>query len=71
MTPEKKELIRFGKAVRAQRQLLRFKQYEVAGMVGIDPRTLANIEWARHWPSLPVYVKLVAALQLPKPALFL
>jgi len=64
------DLVHFGKAVRERRQFLRMRQKEVAGMIDIDPRTLANIEWARHWPSLPVYVKLCKALQLPAPTLF-
>lgn len=65
--PDKKELERFSKAVRAQRQLLRYKQKDIAQMVGINARTQANVENARHYPSMPVYFKLCAVLQLPKP----
>lgn len=62
---DKKALVAFGKLVRRRRQFLRFKQKEIAQKVGINARTQANIEWARHWPSLPVYFKLCAALEMP------
>lgn len=64
---ERKALVRFGRALRAQRKMKRYKQKDLAALVGINARTQANIEWARHWPSLPVYFKLCEVLEMPQP----
>lgn len=58
----------FGKAIRRQREFLRYKQKEIAEMVGINARTQGNIERGRHWPSLTVYFKLCSTLQVAKPS---
>lgn len=65
----KKELRKFGEAVREKRAELRVSQVDLARLVGISNKTLFNIEAGNNWPSLPVYAALCRHLALPTPPL--
>ncbi len=47
----------------------RLSQVEFARTLGVSNKTLDNIEAARNWPSMPVYIKLCRALGVGTPPL--
>lgn len=56
----------FGGNLRLLRQHRGMSRTELGKAVGIDYKTVANIEAARYWPSMPVYISLCRALRLGK-----
>lgn len=60
----KSGLPEFAKALRARRKLCGFNQTKLSYEVGVSMKTLNNLEYARNWPSLPLYFALVRALKL-------
>lgn len=55
----------FGADMKEARKALGLSQRELAEMVGIDPRYLANIENSGSIPSLPVFFSIITILKLP------
>ena len=54
-----------GSDIKAARNAMSLTRRELAEMVGIDPRYLANIENMGSLPSLPVFYELVRICKLP------
>lgn len=54
-----------GADIKAARNAMRLTRKDLAEMVGIDPRYLANIENSGSLPSLPVFYELVRVCRLP------
>jgi len=54
----------FGKDVKAAREAMKETQKNLAGVIGIDPRYLANIENSGALPSLPIFYELVKHCKL-------
>ena len=62
---EKESFSSLGDDIKAARQVLNISRRELAEMVNIDPRYLANIENSGSLPSLPVFYQLVKICKLP------
>ncbi len=62
---EKESFASLGDDIKAARQVLNLSRRELAEMVNIDPRYLANIENSGSLPSLPVFYQLVKICKLP------
>ncbi len=58
------EMAGLGTAIRERRLQLGLSQKEFAGRIGIPTSTMNNIEVARNWPSLPVYITICRALRM-------
>lgn len=54
-----------GNDIKAARNAMHLTRKDLAEMVGIDPRYLANIENSGSMPSLPVFYELVKICRLP------
>jgi transcriptional regulator with XRE-family HTH domain len=54
----------FGKAIKAARNKEGMTRDQAAGIIGIDPRYLTNIENKGQHPSLQVFYKLVTLFRL-------
>ncbi len=65
----KDELKTFGEEIRRRRELRTLSQTALAHLVNISYKQLNNIECARNWPSMPVYLTLCKVLDAPKPSL--
>jgi transcriptional regulator with XRE-family HTH domain len=57
-----KDLKTFGKEVRRLRLAAGLSQIALAEKIGCSNKQLDNIEWARCWPSMKVYISLCRAL---------
>ena len=57
--------IGFGADVKDARKALGYTQKSLAGVIGIDPRYLANIENSGALPSLPIFYELIKLCKLP------
>jgi len=55
----------FGADVKDARKALGYTQKSLAGVIGIDPRYLANIENSGALPSLPIFYELIKLCNLP------
>jgi len=55
----------FGADVKDARKALGYSQKSLAGIIGIDPRYLANIENSGALPSLPIFYELIKLCKLP------
>ena len=62
---ERESFTSLGTDIKAARQALNLSRRELAEMVNIDPRYLANIENSGSLPSLPVFYQLVKICKLP------
>lgn len=62
---QKESFASLGDDIKAARQALNLSRRELAEMVNIDPRYLANIENSGSLPSLPVFYQLVKICKLP------
>ena len=60
-----------GSDIKAARNAMSLTRRDLAEMVGIDPRYLANIENMGSLPSLPVFYELVRICKLPLERYFL
>ena len=58
-------LVGLGTDIKAARNAMNLTRQDLAEMVGIDPRYLANIENSGSMPSLPVFYELVRICKLP------
>jgi transcriptional regulator with XRE-family HTH domain len=56
---------RFGADMKQARKALGLSQRELAEMVQIDPRYLANIENSGSIPSLPIFYEIITICKLP------
>lgn len=56
---------RFGADIKEARQAMGLSRRELAELVNIDPRYLANIENSGSLPSLPIFYELVTICKLP------
>lgn len=65
----KKEMAKFGAAVRARREELKIGLRALARKSGISYGMVCHIEKGENYPSLQVYLKLCKALDCPKPPL--
>ena len=54
-----------GADIKAARKALKLSRKDLAEMIGIDPRYLANIENSGSMPSLPIFYDLVRICKLP------
>lgn len=63
----RRELARFGKAVRFARNSGGCSQSVLAAQVGISTKQLSNIECANNWPAMPVALKLCRLLNIELP----
>lgn len=54
-----------GSDIKTARNTMHLTRKDLAEMVGIDPRYLANIENSGSMPSLPVFYELVTICKLP------
>lgn len=54
-----------GEDIKAARDAMKLSRKDLAEMVGIDPRYLANIENSGSLPSLPIFYELVKICKLP------
>lgn len=54
-----------GADIKAARQAMKLSRKDLAEMVDIDPRYLANIENSGSMPSLPIFYELVTICKLP------
>ena len=62
---ERESFANLGDDIKAARQALNLSRRELAEMVNIAPRNLANIENSGSLPSLPVFYQLVKICKLP------
>jgi transcriptional regulator with XRE-family HTH domain len=66
--PKKRSIINFaslGNDIKEARKAMNLSRKELAVMVSIDPRYLANIENSGSLPSLPVFYELMKICRLP------
>ena len=56
---------RFGADVKAARAAMKLTRSQLAEMVHIEPRYLANIENSGRIPSIPIFRDIVVACKLP------
>jgi transcriptional regulator with XRE-family HTH domain len=56
---------KFGADMKEARKALGLSQRQLAEMVGIDPRYLANIENSGSIPSLPIFYEIITICKLP------
>lgn len=61
----------FGKRVKYYRQQLGYSQLQLAEKANITPQTLSGIETGYAFPSYPVFMRLVDALNVPIIKLFI
>jgi transcriptional regulator with XRE-family HTH domain len=54
--------LKIGKLVRDRRQALKMSQTELARQTGVSDRQIGNIEWARNFPSMSVYIVICRVL---------
>lgn len=54
-----------GNDIKLARNAMNLSRKDLAEMVGIDPRYLANIENSGSMPSLPIFYELVRICKLP------
>ena len=62
---EQKAFAPFGNDVKEARKALGVSRRQLAEMINIDPRYLANIENSGNLPSLPVFYEIIAICKLP------
>lgn len=62
---EKEGFAGLGEDIKAARKVMGISRRQLAEMVNIDPRYLANIENSGSLPSLPVFFQLVQICRLP------
>jgi len=65
MSNEYPNFAAFGSDIKEARKVLNLSRKNLAEMVNIDPRYLANIENSGSLPSLPVFYELVNICKLP------
>lgn len=63
-TPDFKKRAHFGRKLRAARRRSALSQGAVAEHTGITLGQVCHLERGRSWPSLPVYFKICAVLEL-------
>ena len=55
----------FGNDVKEARRALGLSRRELAEMINIDPRYLANIENSGNLPSLPIFYEIIIICKIP------
>ena len=54
---------RFAERIRARRKARALRQYQLAGLVGIDPVYISQIETGRKVPTVPIAKRLAVELE--------
>jgi transcriptional regulator with XRE-family HTH domain len=67
MTRPPKDIVHFAAQIRAARKSRKLTLHAAAERIGVSLSQFANIEMARNWPSMPVYIKLCRVFGLGQP----
>jgi len=62
---EQKAFAPFGNDIKEARKAMGISRRELAEMLNIDPRYLANIENSGHLPSLPIFYDIITICKIP------
>jgi transcriptional regulator with XRE-family HTH domain len=70
MASKRKELTEFAARMTATREGRDLSQTKLAALAGCSVKQINNIEGARCWPSMPIYVAICRALGAGEPPFF-